>query len=59
MEDFAALMKRLLEIQSGEGQRSPELTAEEERLMNGLRRRTPAEKRPQTTRDSQDSRGDR
>ena len=59
MEDFAALMRRLLEIQSGDGQRSSELSAEDERLMNDLRRRTPAEKRPQKARDSQDSRGDR
>jgi len=38
MEDFAELMQRLLEIQSGGRERSPELIAEDERLMEGLRR---------------------
>jgi hypothetical protein len=37
MENFAELMQRLLEIQSGGKQRSPELIAEDERLMEGLR----------------------
>jgi hypothetical protein len=37
MENFAELMQRLLEIQSGAKQRSPELIAEDERLMEGLR----------------------
>jgi hypothetical protein len=37
MEDFAELMQRLLEIQSGGRQRSPELIAEDERLMDALR----------------------
>jgi hypothetical protein len=37
MENFANLMQRLLEIQSGGRQRSPELIAEDERLMEGLR----------------------
>src|ERR1700691_4135135 len=36
MENFAELMQRLLEIQSGGRQRSPELIAEDERLMDGL-----------------------
>jgi hypothetical protein len=36
MEYLAELMQRLLEIQNGERQRSPELIAEDERLMNGL-----------------------
>jgi len=39
MEDLTDLMQRLLEIQSGGRQRSPELIAEDERLMNGLRER--------------------
>jgi hypothetical protein len=39
MEDFAELMQRLLEIQSGGRQRSPELIAEDERLMDRLRKR--------------------
>jgi hypothetical protein len=37
MENFTELMQRLLEIQSGGRQRSPELIAEDERLMDGLR----------------------
>jgi hypothetical protein len=37
MENFAELMQRLLEIQSGGKQRSPELIAEDERLMDRLR----------------------
>jgi hypothetical protein len=41
MENFAELMQRLLEIQSGGRQRSPKLIAEDERLMDRLRRRTP------------------
>lgn len=48
MENYAHLMPRLLEIQSGEEQRSPELTEEDERLMDGLRRRDPAGKPPQS-----------
>jgi len=36
MENFAQLMHRLLEIQSGGKQRSPELIAEDERLTDGL-----------------------
>ena len=47
MEDFAELMQRLLEIQSGERQRSPELIAEDERLMADLRKRHLAGKPPQ------------
>jgi hypothetical protein len=39
MEDFAELMQRLLEIQSGGRERSPELIAEDERLMDALRKR--------------------
>jgi hypothetical protein len=37
MENFADLMQRLLELQSGGAERSPELIAEDERLMEGLR----------------------
>jgi hypothetical protein len=37
MEHFAELMQRLLEIQSGGRQRTPELIAEDERLMDSLR----------------------
>jgi hypothetical protein len=41
MEDFAALMRRLVEIQSGGRERSPELIAEGERLMDGLWQENP------------------
>jgi hypothetical protein len=37
MENFNELIQRLLEVQSGGRQRSPKLTAEDERLMDGLR----------------------
>jgi hypothetical protein len=37
MENVADLMQRLLEIQSGGERRSPELIAEDERLIEGLR----------------------
>jgi hypothetical protein len=40
MEDFVELTQRLLEIQSGGRQRSPELIAEDERLMDGLQKRS-------------------
>jgi len=57
MEQFAELMQRLLEIQSGGRQRSPELIAEDERLMDGLNvKRHLAEKSPQTVKVSPDSR---
>jgi hypothetical protein len=46
VEDFAQLMQRLLELQSGE--RSPELIAEDARLMDRLQSRTHAGKPPQT-----------
>jgi hypothetical protein len=39
MEDFAELMQRLLEIQSGGRQRSLELIAEDKRLMDALQNR--------------------
>jgi len=55
MENFAHLMRRLLEIQSGEGQRSPELTEEDQRLMDGLRKRDLASKPLQSVKLSQDS----
>jgi hypothetical protein len=48
MENFAALMQRLLEVQSGGRQRSPELIAEDERLMDDLQKRTLAGKPQQT-----------
>ena len=51
MENFAHLMRRLLEIQSGEGQRSVELTEEDERLMDDLRKAS----KPQQVDLSQDN----
>lgn len=55
MENFDDLIKRLLEIQSGERQKSPKLIAEDERLMNLLQKRNLAGKLPQTVRLSRDS----
>ena len=55
MENFAELMQRLLEIQSGGRQRSPEAIAEDERLMDRLQRRILTAKPPQTVNLSQDS----
>jgi len=55
MENFAELMQRLLEIQSGGRQGSPELIAEDERLMDGLQKRNLAGKPTQTVKLSQDS----
>jgi len=56
MEQFAELMQRLLEIQSGGRQRSTELIAEDERLMADLSvKRHLAEKSPQTVKVSPDS----
>jgi len=39
MHRFAELILRVLEIQSGERQRSPELVEEDELLMDGLQKR--------------------
>lgn len=36
MENYAELMQRLLELRDGGRQRSPELIAEDKRLMDGL-----------------------
>jgi len=44
METLAELMQRLLEIQSGGRQRSAALIAEDERLIDGLRKKILAEK---------------
>jgi glutamine synthetase adenylyltransferase len=48
MRNFAELMRRLLEIQSHEGQRSPELIAEDGRLMDSLQKRSLGSKPPHT-----------
>jgi len=55
MENLVDLMQRLLEIQSGGRQRSPELIAEDERLMDGLRKRHLAGRPKPTVKLSQDS----
>jgi hypothetical protein len=55
MEDFSELMQRLLEIQSGGRQRSPQPIEENERLMDGLQKRNLAGKPIQTVKLSQDS----
>jgi predicted transcriptional regulator len=55
MENFAELMQRLLEIQSGGRQRSPELIEEDARLIDRLKR-TLTRKPTQTVRRSQDTR---
>jgi hypothetical protein len=55
VENFAELIQRLLEIQSGGRQRSPELIAEDERLMDGLQKRNLAGKPTQTVKLSRDS----
>lgn len=55
MENIAYLMRRLLELQSGEGLRCPELTEEDERLMDGLRKGNLAGKPPQSVEPSQNS----
>jgi hypothetical protein len=53
MEDFAQLMQRLLEIQSGGRQGNPKLIAEDERVMDRLEKRTLAGKPPETVKLSQ------
>jgi hypothetical protein len=55
MENFADLIQRLLEIQSGGSQKSPELIAEDQRLMDLLQKRNLAGKLPQTVRLSRAS----
>jgi len=59
MEHFAELMQRLLEIQSGERPRRPELIAEDDRLMDGLKQRLLSEKPPQTVKLAQTARSGR
>jgi hypothetical protein len=54
MENFAELMQRLLEIQSGGRPRSLELIAEDERLMDALQKRNLAGKPTQTAQASED-----
>ncbi len=56
MENFAELMQRLLEIQSGGRQRSPELIKEDARLMDRLKKRTLAETPTKMVKLSRDGR---
>ena len=55
MEDFAELMQRLLEVQSGGKERSPKLIAEDERLMDGLQKRIAGSQFKQTMKLGQDT----
>jgi hypothetical protein len=55
MENFAELMHRLLEIQSGGRQRSPKLIAEDARLVDGLQKRSLTGKPRQTAEFGQNS----
>jgi hypothetical protein len=57
MENFAELMQRLLEIQSGGRPRSPKLIEEDARLMDRLRKRALAGKPRNTVKLSQDGAG--
>jgi hypothetical protein len=54
MENFAELIQRLLEIQSGGRPRSLELIAEDERLMDALQKRNLGGKPTQTVQASED-----
>jgi len=54
MENFAELVRRLLEIQSGGRQRSPELIAEDDRLMDALQKRNLVGNPTQTAKASED-----
>ncbi len=54
MGNFAELMQRLLEIQSGGRQRSLELITEDERLMDALQKRNLAGNGAQTVKASED-----
>jgi len=54
MENFADLIQRLLEIQSGGRQRSTQLIAEDEQLIDGLQKRSSTRKPVQMVRLSQD-----
>jgi hypothetical protein len=51
MEDFAELMKRLLEVQSGGRQRIPELIVEDKRLMDALPKTIGPARQPMPTTD--------
>jgi hypothetical protein len=55
MEGLTELMQRLLAIQSGGRKRSPELIAEDKRLMEGPQKKHSAGKPPRTVQLSQDS----
>jgi hypothetical protein len=56
MRNFAELMKRLLEIQRFETDRSPALIAEDQRLMDCLQKKSSRKKPAQTVRPSQGGR---
>jgi hypothetical protein len=54
MENFAELMQRLLEIQSGGRQRSVDLIAEDKRMMEDLQKRGAWQETPTKAKLSQD-----
>ena len=54
MENFAELMQRLLEIQSGGRARRPEVVVEHERLMDRLQKRDLARRLPRPVEHTQD-----
>ena len=55
MEDFAELMQRLLELQRSGKERSPNLIAEDERLMAGLQKKSAGKQFQQTVKLGQDT----
>jgi len=55
MENYTELMQRLLEIQSGGEKRSPKLIADDERLMDGLKKRIGGGQFKQTMKLGQDT----
>jgi hypothetical protein len=56
MENFAELMQRLLEIQSGGKPRTPALIAGDKRLMDGLQKRSAGQQFQQAMKLSHDGR---
>ena len=56
MKNFAELMRRLLELQSYETQRSPKLIAEDDRLIGRLQKRSLGRKPPHAAKLSPDGR---
>ena len=55
MENYTELMQRLLEVQNGGEKRSPKLIADDERLMDGLKKRIAGGQFKQTMKLGQDT----